>query len=611
MFEIIFRSCADGAVPRPSIPQKSILETPYLGPNLEFQNTDVFFHKKKIEIDNYNSKFYNNHTDNRDNNDNDNNNYCNNNNKNNVIDDNDDDNNNYVDFKKNNNNNFHSKKYHDIENYNIIDADINNHDDTIDNIMGKNNKCDYKSAENYSEIYRQNSKIILSEDFKAEQRNIKNKNIVHHIIDDLNVNFEDNNTNYEEKNKISSTHCVVEAKVEKEVVVASQWFNGVDLVPIERTLPLSLPLSHPISHSLNSSTFPSHSLPLSMSSSSPPKIVSCPADFPFSLSAPISQSLPLPLPRPSPLFPSSTTSFSTSLPIPLSTQNFPSGKFSLFSAFSVVSEDEKNYASTERNIFQKTENNSQTVRAVGMKEVLAENEKSECTDESITRKKKRIKEGKTVEMDKEEKRKRKEHKKSLLILDWLDNIGVPIVDVGQRTSFISGKTLLLDCGLLLCHVLQKLDHARQMKENNENSENQIEIDCQNNNNIQNKNKPKQIENQNKIENEDENENKEFHSFCLDVADDISIFQNQREMIENIDILLEGNEDQKEENENQELKKLEKIQRALSFIAVRTSSSTLLSTCLSKDVRLSLLKGNSQILLRILNCIKKAYSPNII
>ena len=227
-----FCSCADGVVPRPSIPQKSILETPYLGPNLEFQNTDVFFLKKKIEIDNYNNKFYHNHTDNRDNNDNDNNNNCNNNDKNNVIDDNGDDHNsnfninkNNVDFKKNNNNNFHSKKYSDIENYNIIDADINNQDNIIDNIMGKNNKCDYNSADNYSEIYHQNPRIIKSEDFKAEQRNVKNKNINNQIIEDLNVNFEDNHTNYEEKNEISSPHCVVEAKVEKEIVF-SQWAQG-------------------------------------------------------------------------------------------------------------------------------------------------------------------------------------------------------------------------------------------------------------------------------------------------------------------------------------------------------------------------------------------------
>ena len=102
-------------------------------------------------------------------------------------------------------------------------------------------------------------RIIKSEDFKAEQRNVKNKIIVNHIIEDLNVNFEDNNTNYEEKNKISSPHFVVEAKVEKEVVVASQWFNSVDLVRTERTL------STPFSSYLSLSKFIHFSISFSTS----------------------------------------------------------------------------------------------------------------------------------------------------------------------------------------------------------------------------------------------------------------------------------------------------------------------------------------------------------
>ena len=101
-----------------------------------------------------------------------------------------------------------------------------------------------------------------------KKRNVKNKNIVNKLsilltwrlknFDNLNVNFEENNTNYQRENKILSPHCVVEAKVEKEVVVASQWFNSVDLVRTERTLstPFSsyLSLSNFIHFSISFST---------------------------------------------------------------------------------------------------------------------------------------------------------------------------------------------------------------------------------------------------------------------------------------------------------------------------------------------------------------------
>ena len=43
-----FFSCADGVVPRPSIPHKNNFETPYLGPNLESQNNNILLSEKKL-----------------------------------------------------------------------------------------------------------------------------------------------------------------------------------------------------------------------------------------------------------------------------------------------------------------------------------------------------------------------------------------------------------------------------------------------------------------------------------------------------------------------------------------------------------------------------------
>ena len=636
-----FFSCADGVVPRPSIPQKNNFETPYLGPNLESRNNDILFSEKKINKNDFSNVFSENFllgkssnkilkirtTDNSDqflknnnsysdtennenqknianishnsinnNNNNDNNNNHNLNNSINNNNINNDNNNHYNDNNNHHNDNNDNKSNSYDNNSNINIKDINNNNKTMKILTENNKNGDFDCNINYSEIYLQDSKRIV------EQTNFVNTKILNHIIEDIDTNYVDKNTDYDGKNTILSPQFYrpfhAEVEVEKEVVVASLWFKGVDLVPIEKTLPLSPPLSQSISHSLSSSNFEPQSPPLS-------------------------------LPLPSPLIPSSTTSFSTSFPKPLSTAILSSVKTSVSPVIPIVSENIFSVPQNRTNL-QKCENNSQIVRAVDAEKVLTENEKLENFDENVKKKKKRKKEEKSIEMDKEEKRKKKEEKKAFSILNWLDNIGVPIVDVGQRTSFMNGEILILDCGKLLCHVLQKLDYARKMKENN-NNENKFltEIDHKNeknptNNHFQNNNKNENkngyyTENKNEIDIENENENEDcfelnvctddFHSFCLDAADEIRIFQKERKNIKiNGNIKIFQDESENEENENEELKKLERVQRALSFIAVRTSSSTLLSTCLSKEIRFSLLNGNSQVLLRLLNSIRKAYSP---
>ena len=57
----------------------------------------------------------------------------------------------------------------------------------------------------------------------------------------------------------------------------------------------------------------------------------------------------------------------------------------------------------------------------------------------------------------------------------------------------------------------------------------------------------------------------------------------------------------------DVSKMSSIQRALSFIAERTSSRRLLSACLSGEVRVALMEGKTAVLIWLLNTIRKAYT----
>ena len=453
--------------PRPSIPDKRTLETPYLGPNLESKNKINAFSSKNIEK-------------------NSNNNHNNNNNSNN--------NNNDIDYLPN-----------------LVNG--------IDIVSSEYQKYQKEDSPN-------NVNFILTN--KNSNTNCENKNT-------------HNSSDYQQVKSLSN-QFVFENKVEKEVVVVDQLFQNGDLLPTGRPLPHSLPHSLPFPTPINPSCDFLH-----IPSSSQKALHS------NSLSHPLSH-------PPSP-------SLSINLPSSCLTSNF--SKNSISSFFSTASTNEENVVRLDEKI------DIQIVRDRNIKRLLTQNdeiknnereeENQRLKKEEKTIKKEKEKEKKEVKekenkevkermeiKDSREKKDRKE-KKVKMILDWLIAIGVPRIEIGQRTSFLCGEFLSLDIGLLLCQVLRQLDDDYENKKESEYESNE--------------------------RNYDENEIK------------------NAEMNKTIKL-----------NENYQIEKFKRIQKALSFIAVRTSSNTLLSICLSNDVRQSLLQGDSKILFNLLLLIKKAYTP---